>query len=135
MSAAAVLLALDVGGIVLHGAGNEVQGAARAAAIRPTTTGEADGDWHDYGGTRSGRRYSVLADITPQNVAYLELAWTQHTGDLPVAAGAKDSEATPIHIGDMLYTCTPHSFVQAIDATTGKTKWSWYEDASIKGNN
>jgi len=39
VSAAAVLLALDVGGIVLHGAGNEVQGAARAAAIRPTTTG------------------------------------------------------------------------------------------------
>ncbi|RAX28663.1 membrane-bound PQQ-dependent dehydrogenase, glucose/quinate/shikimate family, partial [Enterococcus sp. HPCN18] len=39
------------------------------------------------------------------------------------------------HIGDTLYTCTPHSFVQAIDATTGKTKWSWHEDAPIQGNN
>ena len=99
------------------------------------------GDWTDYGGTLSGQRYSALSQITPDNVGKLELAWTQRTGDLPDRAESVEhkreyhSEATPIHIGDTLYTCTPHSFVQAIDATTGKTKWSWHEDAAIAGNN
>ncbi|MGJ3627221.1 hypothetical protein AB5I41_10270 [Sphingomonas sp. MMS24-JH45] len=53
-------------------------------------TGEADADWRDYGGTLSGRRYSALADITPQKNGRLELAWTQRTGDLPVAAETKE---------------------------------------------
>lgn len=110
-------------------------------ALAAAPTGAADADWRDYGGTPAGRRYSALADITPQNVGKLQLAWTQRTGDLPMPAEATEhkreyhSESTPIHIGDTLYTCTPHSFVQAIDATTGKTKWSWHEAAQIAGNN
>ena len=136
-AAAAMLVAFGVGGLLLHGNGVEARSAPGAAALAPAPTGEADGDWRDYGGTLSGRRYSALADITPQNVGRLQLAWTQRTGDLPVAAETKEhkreyhSEATPIHIGDTLYTCTPHSFVQAIDATTGRTKWSWHEEAPI----
>lgn len=96
-----------------------------------------DNDWQTYGGTLAGRRYSALADITPANVDRLELAWTQRTGGLPVAAETEahkreyHSEATPIHIGDTLFTCTPHSFVQAIDATTGRTRWSWHENATV----
>lgn len=138
--AAAVLFALGIGGIALHGGQVEAQGAS-GIALPAAPTGEADADWRYYGGTLSGRRYSALSDITPQNVGRLQLAWTQRTGDLPMAAESKEhkreyhSEATPIHIGDTLYTCTPHSFVQAIDATNGKTKWSWHEDAAIQGNN
>ena len=137
---AAALVAVGIGGLVLRGDGVEAQDAP-AAPIVTAPTGEADADWRDYGGTLSGRRYSALTDITPQNVGRLKLAWKQRTGDLPVAAETQEhkreyhSEATPIHIGDTLYTCTPHSFVQAIDATTGKTKWSWHEDAPIQGNN
>jgi quinoprotein glucose dehydrogenase len=140
-AAAAVVLALGIGGSALHGDGVEAQGAPGAVALTTAPTGEADADWRDYGGTPSGRRYSALADITPQNVDRLQLAWTQRTGDLPAAAESQEhkreyhSEATPIHIDNTLYTCTPHSFVQAIDATTGKTKWSWHEDAPIQGNN
>ena len=140
-AAAVVLLVCGIGGIVLHGDAVDAQAAPGSARLPSAPTGEADGDWRDYGGTLSGRRYSALADITPQNVGRLQLAWTQRTGDLPMAAETKEhkreyhSEATPIHIGDTLYTCTPHSFVQAIDATTGKTKWSWHEDAAIAGNN
>ncbi|MBB3347672.1 membrane-bound PQQ-dependent dehydrogenase, glucose/quinate/shikimate family [Sphingomonas sp. BK069] len=110
-------------------------------ALAAAPTGAADADWRDYGGTSAGRRYSALADITPQNVGKLQLAWTQRTGDLPMPAEATEhkreyhSESTPIHIGDTLYTCTPHSFVQAIDATTGRTKWSWHEAAKVEGNN
>ncbi|MHC9419619.1 membrane-bound PQQ-dependent dehydrogenase, glucose/quinate/shikimate family [Sphingomonas citri] len=116
-------------------------GSAPRATLAAAPTGAADADWRDYGGTPAGRRYSALADITPQNVGQLQLAWTQRTGDLPMPAEATEhkreyhSESTPIHIGDTLYTCTPHSFVQAIDATTGKTKWSWHEAARVEGNN
>ena len=100
----------------------------------------ANGDWTHYGGTLAGQRYSSLTQINPGNVAQLKLAWTQRTGDLPDVAEAVQhkreyhSEATPIHIGDTLYTCTPHSVVQAIDAVTGGTKWSWKDPADRTGN-
>lgn len=100
----------------------------------------AAGDWTHYGGTLAGDRYSSLAQITPANVGRLQLAWTQRTGDVVMPDEAVKhlreyhSEATPIHVGDTLYTCTPHSYVQAIDATSGKTKWSWHTNADISGN-
>lgn len=137
----AVLL---TGGILVRGQDLDAQGSVSASPVPVAANGagaEADGDWTEYGGTLSGRRYSALNDITPANVGHLELAWTQRTGDLPDAAEAVEhkreyhSEATPIHIGNTLFTCTPHSFVQAIDATTGKTRWSWHEDAKREGNN
>ena len=144
-SLAAGLAVVFVGMLALSGRDVDAQAPANAmpAGLAPTgpTMGEADDDWKDYGGTASGRRYSSLADITPANVGGLKLAWTQRTGDLPVAAETTEhkreyhSEATPIHIGNTLYTCTPHSFVQAIDATTGRTRWSWHEAANIQGNN
>jgi len=129
------------GGLLLHGQDVFAQNGATVSMDKPMPGPEADNDWRDYGGTLAGRRYSALSDITPANVGKLQLAWTQRTGDLPLPAESQEhkreyhSEATPIHIGDTLYTCTPHSFVQAIDATTGKTKWSWHEQAQIKGNN
>ena len=141
---AAGVAALVGGTLLLRDQRVEAQGAMEPARTGPangSTTGEADGDWRDYGGTLSGRRYSALGDITPANVGKLQLAWTQRTGDLPDVAETTEhkreyhSEATPIHIGDTLYTCTPHSFVQAIDATTGRTKWSWNESAKRAGNN
>ena len=142
--AVAAGLALVVVGVLAVRSGDvEAQGPTSVAPGVSTATAseEADNDWEDYGGTTSGRRYSSLADITPGNVGRLTLAWTQRTGDLPVAAETTEhkreyhSEATPIHIGDTLYTCTPHSFVQAIDATTGRTRWSWHEAANVQGNN
>lgn len=113
---------------------------AQASAPVPALASSGGGDWTDYGGTLAGQRYSPLAQINRANVGDLQLAWTQRTGDLPDAAETVEhkreyhSEATPIHIGDTLYTCTPHSFVQAIDATTGKTRWSWNVGASRSGN-
>jgi quinoprotein glucose dehydrogenase len=140
---AASVAVLCLGLFAVRGRDVDAQGlvALTPSVLTQVATGEADNDWNEYGGTASGRRYSSLADITPANVERLALAWTQRTGDLPVAAETAEhkreyhSEATPIHIGDSLYTCTPHSFVQAIDATTGRTKWSWHEAANVQGNN
>ncbi|QDZ06870.1 membrane-bound PQQ-dependent dehydrogenase, glucose/quinate/shikimate family [Sphingomonas panacisoli] len=114
--------------------------AAPAPGALPPSSQPPSGDWSSYGGTLAGDRFSPLDQITPANVANLKLVWTQRTGDgvMPDEAVKHlreyHSEATPIHIGDTLFTCTPHSYVQAIDATTGKTRWSWHTNADIKGN-
>ncbi len=90
----------------------------------------ADGDWRYYGRTPNGDRFSPLAQITPDNVSKLKLAWEAHTGDLPAPADSEKGrefsfENTPTKVGDNLYVCTPHRMVLSINATTGKTNWKY----------
>jgi quinoprotein glucose dehydrogenase len=93
-----------------------------------------DSDWQFYGRTPQGDRFSPLAQITPGNVGNLKVAWQMRTGDTMRAGedvGGTDAghefnfEATPIKVGNTLYLCTGHSWVQAIDAATGQKKWSF----------
>lgn len=139
-TAAAVVLIAGMGSLGLHAFGPSPSRAAQVQAASDGTTDSRTSDWSHYGGTLAGDRYSSLDQITPANIGQLKLAWTQRTGDVVMADEAVKhlreyhSEATPIHIGDTLYTCTPHSTVQAIDATTGKTKWTWRNTADIRGN-
>src|SRR3546814_3606703 len=56
------------------------RGAALAA--RPKDA-PGSGDWGAYGRSNAARRYSPLAQVTADNVADLERAWTYRTGDLP----------------------------------------------------
>lgn len=104
-----------------------VRASAEAAGPAP---GVADGDWRYYGRSANGRRFSPLARITPRNVGGLQPAWTFRTGDLPREGETKHGrefnfEATPIKVGDTLYFCTPHRWVFALDAVTGKQKWKF----------
>ena len=102
-----------------------------AAATEPTVP---PGDWHSYGRTAAGQRYSPLAEITPDNVSKLEVAWTYNTGDVPGREGDPTEttfEVTPLKIGNRLYLCTPHQNVIALDATSGKEIWRF--DPEIKG--
>jgi quinoprotein glucose dehydrogenase len=48
-------------------------------------------DWPAYGGSYSARRYSPLAQITPENVGGLKRAWLIHTGDLPSSKMIRDT--------------------------------------------
>lgn len=84
------------------------------------------GEWHAYGRTAFGQRYSPLTQITPDNVTRLEPAWTYHTGDLrgrPGDPAETTFEVTPLKVGNRLYLCTPHQSVIALDATTGQQVW------------
>ena len=86
------------------------------------------GEWHAYGRTEAGRRWSPLAQITPGNVERLQVAWTYHTGDLRGQPGdPKETtfEVTPLKIGERLFFCTPHQHVVALDATTGREIWRY----------
>lgn len=84
-----------------------------------------DGDWNSYGRSAHGDRYSPLAQITPENVSKLVPAWTYRTGDLPGPndPGETTAENTPLKANGMLYVCTPHSQVIALDPDTGKEIW------------
>ncbi len=86
----------------------------------------ADVGWPAYGGDAGGTRYSPLTQITPANVAGLEVAWTFRTGEL--GAGVKDwtrsaFEATPILYAGALYFTTSATDVIAVDAVSGKLRW------------
>ncbi|MDA8522880.1 glucose/quinate/shikimate family membrane-bound PQQ-dependent dehydrogenase [Acidovorax sp. NCPPB 4044] len=99
-----------------------VAGAAQAAPSLP------DGEWHAYGRTGYGQRFSPLAQITPANASQLQMAWEYRTGDLRGKDGDPEEttyEVTPLKIGNRLFLCTPHQSVIALDATTGKQLWRY----------
>jgi quinoprotein glucose dehydrogenase len=110
---------------------------ARPGALGPQISGMADpslrpvgSDWPAYGGTYSARRYSPLAQITPQNVSRLERAWSYRTRDLP--AEKWGAETTPLKVGDRLYLCTARSQVLALDAQSGRELWRFDPKVSDK---
>ncbi|WP_286791093.1 PQQ-binding-like beta-propeller repeat protein [Thalassospira sp. UBA4513] len=86
-----------------------------------------DADWHHYGRTTYGQRYSPLDQINTDNVASLEQAWVYQTGDLKRESDVPETtyQVTPLKIGETLYLCTPHSWAIAIDAKTGQEKWKF----------
>ena len=96
-----------------------------AAAPGDPNADVPDGEWHAYGRTQHGMRYSPLAQLTPSNVARLEKAWQFNTGDRRREDDPPETtyEVTPLKIDDSLYICTPHNFVIALDAETGQECW------------
>ena len=106
-----------------------VPGMASAA---PT---QADGDWNSYGRSAFGDRYSPLAQITPENAHKLVPAWTYRTGDIPGPGdpGETTAENTPLKVNGMLYVCTPHSQVIALDPDTGKEIWRFDPKITTQG--
>jgi quinoprotein glucose dehydrogenase len=97
----------------------------RMAASHEVDNTVPDGEWHAYGRTVAGDRYSPLTQITPQNVSNLKVAWTYHTGDIrgPNDPGEATYEVTPLMIDNTVDICTPHNLVIVLDAVTGKQKW------------
>lgn len=94
------------------------------------------GEWHQYGRTAFGQRYSPLDQITPSNVANLKLAWQYRTGDVkrPDDIGETTYQVTPLKIADTLYLCTPHNLAIALDAATGSEKWRYDANSGMNPN-
>ena len=82
------------------------------------------GDWTHYGQSAGGTRYSRLAQITPANAHNLEQAWVYHSGTRARGNLSADLlEVTPLMVDGMLYGCTGHNAVFALDPVTGKELW------------
>ncbi|MBM2712469.1 glucose/quinate/shikimate family membrane-bound PQQ-dependent dehydrogenase [Mesorhizobium caraganae] len=131
----AVLASLAVAGYSMTADPKDIAGELSADKVTPTADlggNVPPGEWHFYGRTPYGQRYSPLDQITPDNVAKLQPAWTYQTGDVkgPDDVGETTYQVTPLKVGDTLYICTPHNFAIAIDAAAGKEKWRF--DPKIK---
>ncbi|YBV95510.1 glucose/quinate/shikimate family membrane-bound PQQ-dependent dehydrogenase [Phyllobacteriaceae bacterium JZ32] len=128
--AIAVLASLAVAGYSLLQDPYDMQGSLPTEQViaNPDLGGNVPpGDWHQYGRTPFGQRYSPLTQITPENVGRLQVAWTYRTGDIkqPQDVGETTYQVTPLKVRDTLYLCTPHNWAIAIDAATGREKWKY----------
>ena len=85
-------------------------------------------EWPHYGGDLGGRKYSILKQITRENVNQLRPIWIYKTGDIsdgsqyPVRSAF---ECTPLVVDGTLYLTTPFCRVIALDAETGKPRWTY----------
>jgi alcohol dehydrogenase (cytochrome c) len=86
----------------------------RAAGSRPD-------QWLTYSGSLDGRRYTPLAQITPQNVSHLQIRWIRQ-----FLSGEAMSEATPIVANGTIFTTEPTpSAVDALDVKSGYVRWRY----------
>lgn len=106
---------------------------AQPAEAKPVS-GVAAEDWPSYGRTEGGVRYSPLTQINDSNAKNLQVAWTYRTGDFRTENDSAETtnEVTPIKVGDKLFLCTPHQFLDALDAATGKRLWRY--DPKLKAD-
>ncbi|MGC2086802.1 MAG: membrane-bound PQQ-dependent dehydrogenase, glucose/quinate/shikimate family [Bradyrhizobium sp.] len=106
----------------------------QSTPIADLAAAPAKADWTAYGSTGAGTRYSDLAGITRDNAKDLKLAWEFQTGDHkgPDDPDEFTNEATPLKVGDLLYTCSPHQIVFALEAATGQLRWKF--DPQIQHN-
>jgi quinoprotein glucose dehydrogenase len=108
--------------------------AACKTPVADYAPGSVVTDWPAYGATAGGTHFSRADQITPANVAQLEVAWHHRSGDFremekgefPEGFQSQSSmQVTPIVVGARLYYCTPFNRVFALDAETGEEIWSF----------
>ncbi|MDR2328413.1 MAG: glucose/quinate/shikimate family membrane-bound PQQ-dependent dehydrogenase [Comamonas sp.] len=132
----ALVAVLAVLGLSWFNDPQEVNGSlARAPSAQKTpVAGVADADWPAYGRTQAGVRYSPLAQINDGNVNKLQLAWKYQTGDFKGDddSGETTAELTPIKVGNRMFICTTHQFLDALDPATGKRLWRF--DPQLKAD-
>src|SRR5437764_846438 len=85
--------------------------------------GENFRGWEVTGGTPLGTRYSTLRQIDRTNVDKLQVAWTFDTHD---EFAGSEMECNPIVVDGVLYATTPRVRVIALDAATGRLRWSFH---------
>jgi glucose dehydrogenase len=89
-------------------------------------------EWLYYGGDQGGMKYSSLADITPQNVNRLQVAWKWKHWETPLDQYKTTPgffESTPLMLDGVLYVTTPYNSIAALDAETGRELWKFDGEA------
>ena len=75
--------------------------------------------WRAYGGAEDGSQYSSLKQVNRSNVAQLKPVWTVSTEDAALYS------FNPLVVGDTMYVLAAKDHIVALDAATGKQKWSY----------
>ncbi len=92
-------------------------------------------EWPEYGGDKGAQRYSPLDQITPENVARLDVAWEYRHGDAADGRGEykrTSFQATPIVVDERLYFCTAFNRVISLDPRTGRELWKFDPELAAK---
>jgi quinohemoprotein ethanol dehydrogenase len=92
---------------------------APAAAGTGGSSREVEGQWLSYGRNYSEQRYSPLYAVNGDNVNRLGLQWTL---DLPNESALV---STPLSVDGTLYFVGNFSVLYAVDARTGRLKWTY----------
>jgi quinoprotein glucose dehydrogenase len=115
---------------------------------RSATTRALSKEWPTYGHDPGGMRFSPVAQITPENVSRLEVAWTYDMRPADTAppagragapppgggrggrgggrgSGFSGSQVTPLVVGGTMYVATPYFRVVALDPTNGREIWAY----------
>jgi quinoprotein glucose dehydrogenase len=79
-------------------------------------------EWPAYGGGKDNTHYSPLKQINRGNVKNLQVAWQYDTGD---AFEGSEMQCNPLIVKGVLYATSPKLRVFALDAATGKQRWSF----------
>jgi alcohol dehydrogenase (cytochrome c) len=80
-------------------------------------------DWPSYNGDYTGRRFSSLTQITPQNVGHLQAQWVFHSKTPGVLEG------TPVVVNGIMYF-TGSNDVFALNAQSGEVLWHYSRPVS-----
>ncbi|WP_260703498.1 pyrroloquinoline quinone-dependent dehydrogenase [Edaphobacter flagellatus] len=73
-------------------------------------------NWPSYNGDYTGRRYSSLTQVTPENVHQLRAQWVFHSRN------AGTLQVTPVVVAGVMFV-TGSNDAYALDAATGRTLW------------
>ncbi|MCB1097381.1 MAG: PQQ-binding-like beta-propeller repeat protein [Verrucomicrobiae bacterium] len=91
-------------------------------SILPGMAGDAD--WGHYLGDKASSQYSTLDQITPDNAAHLEVAWTFHCGDIG-ENNRSQIQCNPLVVDGILYGTSPTLNLFALDAAKGERLWEF----------
>ena len=80
--------------------------------------GSSHTQWRAYGGAADGAQYSALRQINRGNVKHLRAAWTFSTGD------ERGYAFNPLVIGETMYVLARNNSIVALNAATGKPRWT-----------
>jgi quinoprotein glucose dehydrogenase len=104
-----------------------------AVLLQSTSTAETPiqrtQDWRVYHGDAAGSHYSKLDQINTSNVHKLKIAWIYNTGDKR-DDNRSQIQCNPLIVDGVLFGTSPRLKVLALDAATGKRRWSFDPYAS-----
>jgi alcohol dehydrogenase (cytochrome c) len=83
-------------------------------------TDKSPGQWLTYAGNFSGRRHSLLTQVTRRNVGSLRLAWVAQLRQVD-----RDLETSPIVANGTMFVTESREGVVALDAKTGEVIWTY----------
>ena len=80
----------------------------------------ANADWPSWGNTAENTHFAGLEQVSAANVKRLHVAWTRSEG-----FGQFEWETFPVVVGGTMYYSTNTNEVLAVDAATGRQRWSY----------